>query len=654
MIGRVIDDKYRIDELLGEGGFALVYRGFDLHLKRSVAIKVLKHSSPDSAFQARFAQECESMAHMDHPGIVTVYSFGRADEQSCLIMQLVEGRSLYALSRDEELSIEEVVPLAVQVCDAMDYAHSQGFLHRDLTLKNIMVEQKSPGENKVKILDFGLAKLLNNPGLTLTNALSGTPHFMAPEQIELDTQDGRLDVFAFGVGLFRMTTGRFPFVGEHATAVMYQTVNGSDPDFPAGYPASFRDIVMKCLARKPDDRYADFAAVKADLEDWLGKGAGQASKRARTTTSLDLRSQFPPSKVNPYLNRVMIQNPREFFGRRREVRRIYSRIDASHPQSISVVGDRRIGKSSLLNFVHSKSNRREHMTTAADTICVYLDFQGKAEFDVSKFIDYLFNSMAVETGDKTCFRDCDRTLDELKNVIEKMHGQGKRMIVMMDEFECITSNDNFDAQFFSFLRSLANSYRVAYVTSSVDELQLMCHNEDISDSPFFNIFSNLPLRPFTEKEALELITGPSAACEAPLAEHAGRILDLAGRFPFFLQIACSSVIEHLLDGDKEIDWEMVTRTYRDEVYPHFEFIWEKMDEGARSTISRIADGQPVLREHEYVAEELQRRGYVESGQEGLTLFSSTFGSFVKSRDAGAGSKSSFFAGVTSLFRRRSS
>ena len=411
---------------------------------------------------------------------------------------------------------------------------------------------------------------------------------------------------------------------------------------------------MKCLARKPDDRYGDFSAVKTDLESWLGQGVGKARRKTGTTTSLDLRSQFPASKLNPYLNRVMIQNPREFFGRRREVRRIYSRIDASHPQSISVVGDRRIGKSSLLNFVHSKSNRRQHMTTAADTIFVYLDFQGKADFDVPKFIDYLFNSMAVETGDKTCFRDCDRTLDELKNVIEKMHGQGKRMIVMMDEFECITSNDNFEAQFFSFLRSLANSYRVAYVTSSVDELQLMCHNEDISDSPFFNIFSNLPLRPFTEKEALELITVPSAECEAPLEKHAERILDLAGRFPFFLQIACSSVIEHLLDGDREVDWEMVTRTYRDEVYPHFEFIWEKMDEGARSTVTRIAENQPVLREHEYVAEELQRRGYVEAGDEGLKLFSSTFGSFVKSRGTAGETKSSFFAGVTSLFRRKGS
>ena len=654
MIDRVIDEKYRIDESLGEGGFAMVYKGFDLHLKRSVAIKVLKHSSSDPAFQARFAQECESMAHMDHPGIVTVYSFGKADQQSCLIMQLVEGPSLYELSRDKVLPIEEVVPLALQVCDAMDYAHNQGFLHRDLTLKNIMVEKKSPVENKIKILDFGLAKLLNNPGITLTNVISGTPHFMAPEQINLEKQDGRLDVFAFGVGLYLMTTGKYPFPGEHATAVMYQTVNGPDPDFPEDYPASFAALVLKCLARKPDDRYSDFAAVKADLDRWMGNGSAALENVGEPTTALNLSNGMRPGKANPYLNRVMIQNPREFFGRRREVRRIYSRIDASHPQSISVVGERRIGKSSLLNFVHSKSNRREHMTTASDTICVYLDFQGKAEFDVPKFIDYLFNSMALETGDNSCYRDCDRTLDELKNVIEKMHGKGKRMIVMMDEFECITNNDKFEAQFFSFLRSLANSYRVAYVTSSVDELQLMCHNEDISDSPFFNIFSNLPLRPFTDQEARELIEAPSEACGAPLAPYADRILDLAGRFPFFLQIACSSVIEPLLDGESEADWEMVTETFRDEVNPHFEFIWEKMDEVSRVTLARIAAGEPVLREHEYVAEQLQRRGYLVSADGGQGLFSSTFTSFVQSRAGVPSGGRSFLGNVTSLFRRRGS
>jgi len=333
------------------------------------------------------------------------------------------------------------------------------------------------------------------------------------------------------------------------------------------------------------------------------------------------------------------------------VRRIYSRIDAPHPQSISVVGERRIGKSSLLNYVHSKSNRRKHMTTAADTICVYLDFQGKVGFDIPKFIDYLFNSVAVETGDNSCFRDCERTLDELQNVIEKMHAGGKRMIIMMDEFECITGNDNFSASFFSFLRSLANNFRVAYVTSSLEELQLMCHNADISDSPFFNIFSNLPLRPFAEPEARELITAPSEACGAPLADYADRILDLAGRFPFFLQIACSCVVEQLLD-EQTVVWDEVAATFLDEVHPHFEFIWEKMDDLSRITLSRVANEQPVRREHGYVVEDLVRRGYLVQATDNLELFSATFARDVKARERERPAGRSLLGSISSLFRRK--
>lgn len=653
MIGSVIEGKYRIDELLGEGGFARVYRGFDLGLKRPVAIKVLKLDNSDPAFLARFAQECESMARMDHPGIVTVYAFGALETRSCLIMQLVDGLSLADVARDRTFPVNEVVPLALQICDAMAYAHGLGCLHRDLSLRNIMLESLPGQESRVKILDFGLAKMLGNPGTTVTSAVNGTPHYMAPEQIVPAAQDERVDVFAFGVGLFRLAAGRFPFVGEHPTAVMYQTMHGPDPEFPAGMDAAFVAIVRRCLAREAAGRYPDFGAVRKDLTSWGERGRGP-SPVSGESVFVDLRVRSRTGAANPYLNRVMIQSPAEFHGRRREVRRIYSRIDAPHPQSISVVGDRRIGKSSLLNFVHSRSNRRKYMTNAADTICVYLDFQGKVDFDIPRYIDYLFNAMAMESGEPSSYRDCGRTLDELRNVVETIHAQGRRLIVMMDEFECITGNPKFDAGFFSYLRSLANSYRVAYVTSSVDELQLMCHNTDISDSPFFNIFSNLPLRPFALDEARELINAPSEACGTPLEPYAERILRLAGCFPIFLQIACSSVIEFIWDRGVQPDWKEIGGAVRDEVYPHFEFIWERMDAPARLTLGRVASGLPVLREHGYVAEELQRRGYLVAGSAGLGLFAETFAGFVASRQETASGGRSRFGNLTSIFRRRTS
>jgi AAA+ ATPase superfamily predicted ATPase len=197
----------------------------------------------------------------------------------------------------------------------------------------------------------------------------------------------------------------------------------------------------------------------------------------------------------------MIANPTEFFGREREVR-IYSRLDAPRPQSISIVGDRRIGKSSLLYHIYRVRNRKQYMTNHEEAIFVYLDFQQDLEFDVPRFIDFLFNMFSYESKSERDYTKKERTLDELKNVIQQLHDEGKRIVILMDEFEVITRNPRFEGQFFSLLRALANSYRVAYVTSSHEDLQKMCHNKDISDSPFFNIFSNLILRPFSRRKRL--------------------------------------------------------------------------------------------------------------------------------------------------------
>ena len=158
----------------------------------------------------------------------------------------------------------------------------------------------------------------------------------------------------------------------------------------------------------------------------------------------------------------------------------------------------------------------------------------------------------------------------LLEVIEKLNEKGKRLVMLMDEFESITTNPNFDMKFFSFLRYLANNFKVAFVTSSYNELQQMCHDKDIADSPFFNIFSNLLLRSFTREEALELIRVPSERETVPLAQYSDRILELSGLFPMFIQIACSNVFEYLVENEgSEPDWGEISTLFEDETRPHF-------------------------------------------------------------------------------------
>jgi serine/threonine-protein kinase len=349
------------------------------------------------------------------------------------------------------------------------------------------------------------------------------------------------------------------------------------------------------------------------------------------------------SKRNPYLNRAMIKNPDDFFGRAREVNRIFSRLDAEFPQSISVVGERRIGKSSLLNFVYQRRNRRQFMQNYHNAIFVFMDFQRGSDMDVTRFIDVLFGMFEYERHYARALSSEEKTLDTLRDVIEELSSQGKRIIVLMDEFDSITTNPNFEMQFFSFLRFLANNYKVAYVTSSVNDLQQMCHDKEIADSPFFNIFSNLPLRAYSRQDAVELITVPSQNEGIPLADHAEKILELSGLLPLFVQIACSNVFEHLLEVDEGApDWSEITRSFVDEATPYFKSAWDSFDENQRATMLQVAQGKSVDRKFHHVSEELLRLGYLVDGGGSPAIFSAPFRDFIGGNGGDAGTKKSFW------------
>jgi serine/threonine protein kinase len=619
MISKVIASKYRIDRRIGQGGFGEVFLGTDLNLKREVAIKVLTDVGYQEAFKRRFLRESEAMAKLMHPNIVTVFDFGEFEGRPYLVLELVTGLALIEMAQKASLSVGQVIRLAIQACRAMAYAHDQGIIHRDLSLKNIMVT----ADEQVKILDFGLAKLISAEGQTSAE-LMGTPYYVAPEQVMGGDIDERVDVFAFGVCLFRLLNGRFPFEAEHPASVLYQIVNERELRFAESLPDELRRIILRCLEKDPNDRYGSFDELARSLTDLQ-------------TSSLDSEIDIPvaqvtpvrSSKQNPYLNRVMLKNPEDFFGRRREVKRIYSRLDAPHPQSISVVGERRIGKSSLLNYVYNRKNRRRFMQNHDSSIFIFMDFQRSADLTVPKFIDILFSMFQYEWRKELRNIEGERTLDHLRDVVREVSGEGKRIIILMDEFEAITKNENFDMQFFSFLRFLANNFMVAYVTSSYLELQQMCHNKDIADSPFFNIFSNLPLRPFAHDEAVELITVPSEREGIPLGQYASRILELSGHFPLYVQIACSNLFEFFVEyPGAEPDWEEISGTFKEEIYPHYSFIWGRMGGASKETLGRVAMGRSIGKKYRFVTEDLLRRGYLLEDNGDLAVFSSSFKDFV--------------------------
>lgn len=335
--------------------------------------------------------------------------------------------------------------------------------------------------------------------------------------------------------------------------------------------------------------------------------------------------------MNPYLNRLMIRNRENFYGRRREIMHLYSRIGAPRPQSVSIVGDRRIGKSSLLYFINHEANRSEYLPNPEEYLFLFVDFQEKGDMKVQDFFQMLSNQCTKALGERI-HSDADYDYDSFTQLIKDLEHQQMKTIMLFDEFEVVTKNPNFDMTFFAFLRSLANRYNVAYVTSSGRNLQGLCHTKEIADSPFFNIFTPLPLMPFSRPEALELIEKPSAACSFPLIDYADFILDIAGAFPLHLQIACCALVEYLQSGSKpdEGGFLEVRESFLVEAMPHFQYIWsEQFDEKERNVLQKLLRGEKLDRAEMYTRRQLERRGYIVEHDGKYVPFSPLFSDIIQ-------------------------
>jgi serine/threonine-protein kinase len=345
--------------------------------------------------------------------------------------------------------------------------------------------------------------------------------------------------------------------------------------------------------------------------------------------------------MNPYLNRVMIQDPKHFFGRRAEVRRILARLGADRPQSISVVGERRIGKSSLLKYLTCPEVQDRHMVDRSSLAIVFLDFQQLRTISVEQFFDFLLVRIGQVSGEASA--QGPHGYAAFQGLLETFRSRNRKLVLLLDEFQAITTNTAFNIEFYSFLRSMANNYAVAYVTSSSVDLQRLCCSSDISDSPFFNIFSNLYLRTFERDEALELITRPSEENGAPLRAYADEIIRLAGLFPFYLQIACSIYYDSLRgDPAQELNREEIKNQFLEEAGPHFEYFWEHAAPECQSLLENLAhDRQPEPAEA-HVCQSLLRKGYLAQEGERWKLFSAAFGEHIRVAESAAAQKVRMF------------
>lgn len=292
MIGKTIS-HYRIVDKIGQGGMGVVYRAEDTKLHRTVALKFLPSSYLGANQEmVRFIQEARAAAALDHPNICTIYEIDESADQPFISMAYIEGKSLKELAEDGPLDLDDALRYAAQVARGLEEAHAKGVVHRDIKSANIVVSSKG----HAIVMDFGLAKLQGQTRLTQTGTTVGTVSYMSPEQARGDEVDHRGDIWSLGVVLYHMVTGRYPFAGEHSSAVMYAIMN--EPHEPltalrAGVPMDLERIVGKALSKNPAERYQSVSDMIVDLKAVRGQLDGS---RAQSTGPLktETRSQRRP------------------------------------------------------------------------------------------------------------------------------------------------------------------------------------------------------------------------------------------------------------------------------------------------------------------------------------------------------------------------
>lgn len=287
--------RYQIVSELGRGSMGIVYRGFDPLIGRTVAIKtMLVEGLPPAEFEeykARFQREAQAAGILTHPNIVTVYDFGEDNGVLYLAMELLSGKSLQAMVEEQNiLPLETIIPMYEQVCSALDHAHRNNVIHRDMKPANIMILESG----LVKVTDFGIAKIMSM-GMTQAGQILGTPNYMSPEQVKGRGVDGRSDIFALGVILYELVTGEKPFSGQNITTVIYKIIN-ENPISPRELDATIHPglsyVISKALAKNPEERYQTCRDLAEDLKNYKNLGGA-------TAPSATVVIRVPPLQAPP-------------------------------------------------------------------------------------------------------------------------------------------------------------------------------------------------------------------------------------------------------------------------------------------------------------------------------------------------------------------
>jgi len=316
LIGTIIDKHYEIMSIIGSGGMSVVYVAKDIRLKKIVALKMmLPHLVANPLSMQRFQQEAEAASNLNHPNVVGVHNFGVSKStQPYLIMDYCQGIALGALiAQSGRLDLDRAVPIFIQIASALAHAHEKGVIHRDLKPSNILVTQSSENRDLIKIVDFGIAKILPQEGreaaqLTQTGEIFGSPMYMSPEQCRGERLDVRSDIYSMGCVMYETLTGGPPIEGANMLEILFKHINEMPPRLTQTasglpFPPKLEAIVFKTLAKDPNERYQTMTALREDLVRY---------QREQTQTFMDtIAARF---QINWHKRRVWKRSEQIAFG----------------------------------------------------------------------------------------------------------------------------------------------------------------------------------------------------------------------------------------------------------------------------------------------------------------------------------------------------
>ncbi|WP_410511596.1 Stk1 family PASTA domain-containing Ser/Thr kinase [Paenibacillus sp. BR2-3] len=270
MIGHELGGRYQVIERIGGGGMALVYRAHDILLNRNVAIKVLRSQFVhDEEFIRRFRREAQSAASLSHPNVVSIYDVGQEDEIHYIVMEYVEGKNLNEIIKERApLQVDESVRIASQICDALDHAHQNQIIHRDIKPHNIMIGRNG----RVKVTDFGIARAVTSTTITQTGSVVGSVHYFSPEHAKGVSTGEKSDLYSLGIVLYQMLTGNLPFLGESPISVALKHLQEEFEEpkkLNPLIPQSVENVILRSMRKNPDERYVSAKEMLQDLETCL-------------------------------------------------------------------------------------------------------------------------------------------------------------------------------------------------------------------------------------------------------------------------------------------------------------------------------------------------------------------------------------------------